>query len=1649
MDIKYWEGGLERHEIDAIKKIENVLSSSNVQKQKGKGTNKGQGFETLQALKKPFNEGWKGYAGFRFINKNKQGEIDLLIVTHCNILIVELKHWNGKPVTSSNGKWYWGDENRGKSPVEVTRNKEFLLKNLLKPFAGKFRNEGRTPHVHFLVVMSGNSKFSQLPKKDLANTLSLSDFCKLCSNEGQFNKRFTPHPDAKVLLKDLPLLEKGLLLNDKKVEAKPLSVEGWLGQEQIFEHPNNVYKEFFAQSESDKNDHAIIRSWDFDNLCSHDAKTPDGRIRIVSREREVLTKIKRENRELYEHCVSSLTIPTKDKITSQYNEVVELPHGHERLNDFIATYGENLSIDERVNLVRVLVARFADLHQLQLAHRDIGNHSIWFSTGQRVALSNFISTFARKKETVGDIRDELSVYNQDTTYSSPYHYDVVRLAIIGWAIIGAERLTPSLEKTISEKLAQCDEWYGEILLKAFEGKTFANAGELLDALVEQEPSKEAEFSFSSKELERFVKATKVSRLHPEVEFMSESDVKEMYKADSGVVKVWNNINPTDINAGLGLRTLSFLERVEKLQSLNLSFIPSVIDYGITARDSSLYLVSEWVEGEPLDPYRMRNRRNDIVKSLIAHVEHMHSLGFAHGDLKPENVIVDKRGDVYIIDVLDFHHDSKELLNTEYSPIDIDKSSAFERDNYAVMKITAELLEVEWGTKDDKFEAVSLAIIHELEDVDFGFKELTRFKYAVLNPEKTTTPTVELIDIEIGSNREDFESVTIYPDNGKLYVSIEENRSKGYGLVVVFSGLGGVQKLFFDDARFEFEHGLRPIKSDRSEVSRRDIENAVLELPFGIRISQGRASYLDNINNRIRQFYSFENAVKQFQLKQHKVKPIPFEPQEQLAEVEVNVKPISTSELWQAILKTETESHPYVELTGEPRTHKDNKDTLILPYEADRDPLDGFTAKDQVEAIIVDGEEDYFIGEVNLSASGLNRVQLSRFASRAFRLQESDIIFFRSKADKASFNKRKNALTRILEQDSVVENLSDYFEPNCNLAPTDYGLTVTDSDFACYDIKDSKGKVVKTLNEKQRIAFQKLLRFGPLSMLQGPPGTGKTEFIAAFVHYLIEKKGAERILLVSQSHEAVNTAAERIRKHCSRLNTSLDVVRFSRSESTVSNSLHDVYSDNIVSQRVEQFETQLKYRVLSLAKSLKAPNEYLEAFLSLDKQLLSLIAEQEIALKELDDESLEANQKKAIKKQLGERKSLINSRLPQSVRINKDWHDNLNEVRSGLIKDLNHEFAIEHNISSSVQRLVKLSKDMIRVMQSGNANMDEFLARSKQLVAGTCVGIGNWNIDIATNQYDWIIIDEAARSIASELAIAMQVGKRILLVGDHKQLPPLYTDPHKKALARHLGIPSSNDIDELIESDFARAFESDYGQKVGAKLLVQYRMAPAIGSLVSQCFYDGELENGDRKIPDIYDDVPNEMSAFTTWIDTSHLGKQAKHQEKGSRYNIYNEKEAEAIVDVLKKVDENKSFLSSLFEQVKEGEAAIGIICMYAEQKRYLRRRVKQSGFSDELIKLLNIDTVDSYQGKENRIIILSVTRSDQRQSSGFMYLPNRINVALSRAMDRLVIVGDKRMWQGKNSQLPFGKVITYMEENANESLYRFVDAKTKKLKKAV
>ncbi|MGQ0516662.1 hypothetical protein ACT453_38890, partial [Bacillus sp. D-CC] len=107
---------------------------------------------------------------------------------------------------------------------------------------------------------------------------------------------------------------------------------------------------------------------------------------------------------------------------------------------------------------------------------------------------------------------------------------------------------------------------------------------------------------------------------------------------------------------------------------------------------------------------------------------------------------------------------------------------------------------------------------------------------------------------------------------------------------------------------------------------------------------------------------------------------------------------------------------------------------------------------------------------------------------ADKIKVGEVLYLRTKADKSSFLKRKNALEQILRRQSDIPNLVEYFEPNSEINPIHYDITVTDRDFERYDQYDQKGEVIVSLNNLQREAFRKLINYGPVSILQGPPGT---------------------------------------------------------------------------------------------------------------------------------------------------------------------------------------------------------------------------------------------------------------------------------------------------------------------------------------------------------------------------------------------------------------------------------------------------------------------------------------------------------------------------------------------------------------------------------
>ena len=1642
MEVQDWGGGLTQHEVDAIEKIKQAFQASENNKKV-----KGQGFDTLKSLKSIFP--WKGYSGFRFadVKERKEGEFDLVIVTHCNVLIIELKHWNGTIICRQD-KWYLNDKDMGRSPVSITRNKQFMLEKKLDKFKQQFTNKGFRPQIHFLVVMTGNADFSQLPDNEKLHVVTLTEFLQL-KDEKQFNARFRPHSDSKTLNQDFELFDKKIF-SSNTVKPKNISIGGYYAEDTpIFSHPKHIYQEYLAETENKKHqDQALLRCWDFTKINRSEAQTPDGRYRLVSREYDVLSHIKLQNKDLYHTCLNYKSTPQKGEITAEHIDLFELFPQQKRFDQFVGGYnGENLSTERRLGLVQLLLDKFAQLHKIGIAHRDLGNHSIWLSADDKITLSGFATAYFSSEETVGDIREILEVSGDlakshfplsDGIKLTPYQYDVRSLAVLAWHIIQAKRISPVSLDEMKNKLADETAWYAEILHAALSDTPFESAVDFLDKFNQAKPEQAVDFSFDFTKLEPFTLDINHSRTYREDDdFIVETSEKEVYRSNGLLVKAWLNADPQTDNSKARV-VLNWLENMAKLASLSPDYVPKIREFGIAKKSGCLFAVSDFIDGHTWQDIcklgLSDKQKQALIHQFIQNIEHLHSLGFTHGDLKPDNVLVttdDDSAQLHILDIFDFSPNGQSQFNTEHSP-EFDHPTEKQRDNFAVMKMACELLGVEWNRPSESFADISEAVQQEYSDSQTAFISLARFKEA-LNPK----PATPMIDITVGGS-ESFPPIAIYPENGELFVQFKESQKyPNEEIDIIFIGLGGKFTAFYTIAEQRFRHGLFPF--ERNHISRNDRDDSKCSLQIGLNITHSNYSNLDKLNDFISDSTEFKNAIIQFVQEQF-LKQSEKEQAEENENFEAETVDIGTEEtvieqrpsiqkLWQAILDTETEALPSI--TASEVLQKTENGETYIPYDGEINPIDQFKQDEIVEAIgkSEDGEKTFVYGTVDVVKSTLNEIHLKKYKDKnTVRIQSGTPVYLQSFQNKASYNRRKNALQRILDGESAVKNLVHYFDEHCILPSEKYDIHISNEEFKRYDQPEKN----VSLNEAQRIAFQRLIANGPLSLLQGPPGTGKTEFIAAFVHYLFDVQKVRNILLVSQSHEAVNTAAERIRKHCQRLGTDLQLVRFSNREIADSEILEDVFSPNLVGQKRAQLNVNKISNICQLGRSMGLPENYLRERAELAFDIGVQIRRYQKIVKSSKGETVDEDEKRL-------RKKLEKSIKEQAQAMGLRELVEIDEIQPKFISELDHKHNIQPIENIQAGKLIDLTQDMLEALSNERTNYDEFLARSRQLVIGTCVGIGQRHIGIADNLYDWVIVDEAARSISSELAIAMQSGTRILLVGDHKQLPPLYSEEHKNALARRLGISKrGEELDQALGSDFERVFLSEYGKQTCATLKTQYRMAPAIGSLVSACFYENVLENGKttNDVPNIYSKLPEKLKSCVTWLDTTSLPNAYHEEEK--KGSLSNRAEAKEIISLLQSFQNDKTFINSeiIRNCLARNEQAIGVICMYGAQKKLIRDLFNQNSWDDNFHRLVKIDSVDSYQGKENRVIILSLTRHDKVCSTGFLHLPNRINVALSRAMDKLVIVGAKTVWeQPKNSKTPLAKVLRFIQKQNNSQDY--------------
>lgn len=297
----------------------------------------------------------------------------------------------------------------------------------------------------------------------------------------------------------------------------------------------------------------------------------------------------------------------------------------------------------------------------------------------------------------------------------------------------------------------------------------------------------------------------------------------------------------------------------------------------------------------------------------------------------------------------------------------------------------------------------------------------------------------------------------------------------------------------------------------------------------------------------------------------------------------------------------------------------------------------------------------------------------------------------------------------------------------------------------------------------------------------------------------------------------------------------------------------------------------------------------------------------------------------------------------------------------------------------------------------------------------CTLVGSANKLLVRHKFSTLFIDEAAQALEPACWIATRRASRVILAGDHQQLPPTIKcyEAMKQGLGKTL-------MERIVENQ----------PEAVTLLKVQYRMNDDIMKFSSDWFYHGQVESDDsvkhRSVLDLEHPIQ--------WIDGNEMLQQVneelKDEEKlkidfteqfiGENHGRINKAEAELVLSTL------NNYINKIGKERFLAERLdVGIISPYKVQTQYLRQQIRKREEFRPFRQVISVNTVDGFQGQERDIIIISLVRSNDNGQIGFLSDLRRMNVAMTRARMKLIIFGDKATLQHHTF---YRKLIQYVDE---------------------
>lgn len=289
----------------------------------------------------------------------------------------------------------------------------------------------------------------------------------------------------------------------------------------------------------------------------------------------------------------------------------------------------------------------------------------------------------------------------------------------------------------------------------------------------------------------------------------------------------------------------------------------------------------------------------------------------------------------------------------------------------------------------------------------------------------------------------------------------------------------------------------------------------------------------------------------------------------------------------------------------------------------------------------------------------------------------------------------------------------------------------------------------------------------------------------------------------------------------------------------------------------------------------------------------------------------------------------------------------------------------------------------------------------RVIASTLVGSANRLLD--GMKFGTLFIDEAAQALEAACWIPMRRVSRVVLAGDHCQLPPTV-----KSMAALKGGLGKTLMERIVENK----------PECVTLLNVQYRMNDEIMRFSSDWFYNGKVTTAQeitRRKSILNFDRP------ILWLDTGQIDFGAdepgsKEQFVGENFGRINKGEATLTLDSLQAY-----FMKIGKQRILDEQIDVGVISPYRAQVQYLRRLIMKREFFKPYRRLITVNTVDGFQGQERDIVLISMVRANENGEIGFLRDLRRMNVAMTRARMKLIILGDvatltrhpfyKKLWE--------------------------------------